>query len=543
MMGSENVSENYGQMSREELLEEISRLHGRLEEANAANVAKEVFLSNMSHDIRTPMNAILGMAALAQKHIDEKSRVQDALGKIQTAGGHLLELINDVLDISRINSGRLRLAGEQFGLSDLMHDIMTIIRPQMEQKNHTWAFDAENIEVEALFGDALRLRQIYVNIINNAVKYTPDGGDIRVRFSEKMEGELCRLHFSCRDNGIGMEKAFLERIYEPFERVNNSSISRIEGTGVGMSIVKKLVEALDGVIEIDSAPGEGTLVEIDIPLKYETLAVNSRPLADKRILILESDETLRETYRRYLGEFNIAFSLARSAGEALDTLTELEHGESACDLIVIGEMIDGSRDPFDIAEYLKKAHPRLPLVLVSSADWEKVSYQAERSGIGSFIPLPIFRKSLINGLSAALKGAESRSGGPEFPDLSGKNILLTEDNFINREIARDILSATNAQIDTAEDGKQALEMFEASEEGYYDLIFMDVQMPVMDGYTAVRHIRALPRADAAKVPIYAMTANTFAEDIAKAFECGMNGHVAKPIDINALIRVLRRVGG
>ena len=537
------MSTDYEQMNREALLEEIENLKGQLEEANASNVAKEVFLSNMSHDIRTPMNAILGMAALAQKHIDEKTRVQDALSKIQTAGGHLLDLINDVLDISRINSGRLKLVSETFSLSDLMHDITIIIRPQMEQKGHHWSFSASNIEAEALLGDALRLRQIYVNIINNAVKYTSDGGDIRVLFSESVQGDLCRLHFSCRDNGIGMSREFLERIYEPFERANNSSISRIEGTGVGMSIVKKLVEALGGEIAITSASGEGTEVKIDIPLRYEKLSVNSRPLQDRQIVIIENDDELRQTYSAYLGEYQIRPILTRSASETLTALTELEHDGKSCDLVVIGERFDGASDPFGIAAYLQKSHPRLPLVLVSSADWEKIEYQAHRSGISSFIPLPIFRKSLINGLSAALKGAEEANGSGEFPNLSGRHILLTEDNFINREIARELLSATNAQIDTAEDGKQALEMFEASAEGHYDLIFMDVQMPVMDGYTAVKQIRALRRTDAKRVPIYAMTANTFAEDIAKALASGMNGHIAKPIDLNALLRVLRRVGG
>lgn len=537
------MSGQYEEMSREALLNEIASLKGRLEEANAANVAKEVFLSNMSHDIRTPMNAILGMAALAQKHIDEKSRVLDALGKIQTAGGHLLALINDVLDISRINSGRLKLTSELFGLSDLIHDIVIIVRPQMEQKKHRWSITADNIEVEALQGDALRLRQIYVNIISNAAKYTPDGGEVRVSFTEKLEGDVCHLLFSCRDSGIGMSPEFLDRIYEPFERAHNSSISGIEGTGVGMSIVKKLVDALGGRIDITSAPGEGTQVDIDIPLSFERLSIDAQPLADKHLLIIEDDDALRETYARYLNEFHIGFSLACNAQEALSALTTLEFTGRSCDLIVIGERIQGKGEALEIAEYLQKSHPALPLILISSADWEKIEYQAQRCGINSFIPLPIFRKSLINGLSRSLKVASAQGGSTEFPDLSGKNILLAEDNLINREIARDILSATNAHIDTAEDGKQALEIFTASPEDHYDLILMDIQMPVMDGYTAVRGIRALQRGDARKVPIYAMTANTFAEDIARALESGMNGHIAKPIDINALIRVLRRVRG
>ncbi|MBR4234828.1 MAG: response regulator [Clostridia bacterium] len=536
------MAADYTGYTREQLLSEIAALESRLDAANAANVAKEVFLSNMSHDIRTPMNAILGMAALAQKHIDEKGRVADALNKIQTAGAHLLELINDVLDMSRINSGQLRLNDELFYLGDLMHEISIIIRPQAEKKGHKFYFDADQIEYESLTGDALRLRQIFVNIINNAVKYTPDGGEIRAGFSQKIENGACTLLFYCKDNGVGMSEEFLKRIYEPFERVNNSSISRIEGTGVGMSIVKKLLDAMHGEIRIDSAPGKGTQVYISIPVGYEHLAIDKTHLDGKHIIVIEADEGLREKYSAYFGEFSISYTLVSSAAEALDALTALEFAGGRCDLIVIGQLIRNASDPLDIAQYLQKARAGIPLVLISDADWETIEYRAQRSGISAYIPLPIFRKSLINALSKALKTASDQSGADEFPDLNGKYILLTDDNLINREIARDILSATNAHIDTAEDGAQALQMFASSEVNHYSLILMDVQMPVMDGYTAVREIRRLPREDASRVPIYAMTANTFAEDIAKALDSGMDGHIAKPIDINALIRVLRRTG-
>ena len=528
-------------MNREMLIEEIEALKLKLSEANAVNVAKEVFLSNMSHDIRTPMNAILGMASLAQKHIDEKNRVSDALSKILTAGDHLLELINDVLDMSRINTGRLNLARERLLLSDLLHDISILIRPQMQQKKHKWTFTADSIEVEALLGDALRLRQIYVNIINNAVKYTPEGGEIQTRFSEKIEGDVCRLNFSCRDNGVGMSREFLERIYEPFERVNNSSISRIEGTGVGMSIVKKLVEALHGEIRIESEVGMGTSVDISIPLSFEQLKIDAAPLKDKRIIIIENDEDLRNTYQRYLGEYGIEYTFARSAEEALSALTGAEFENKKYDLAAIGENILNVVGPFEIASYLQKSHPQLPLVYISSTEWEKIEYQAQRNGIRSFIPLPVFRKSLINGLSRALEGTVGDKNDTGYPDLSDRHILLVEDNLINREIAKDILSSTNALVDTAEDGKCAVEAFENSAARYYDLILMDIQMPVMDGYEAARSIRATDRPDAKTVPIYAMTANTFAEDIEKALDSGMNGHIAKPIDVNALMKVLRRV--
>ena len=535
------MKDDYTNLSREALIEEIEALKLKLNEANAANVAKEVFLSNMSHDIRTPMNAILGMASLAQKYIDEKNRVSDALSKILTAGDHLLQLINDVLDMSRINSGKLNFATERLQLSDLLHDISIIIKPQMQQKKHRWTFTAEGIEVEALLGDALRLRQIYVNIINNAVKYTPEGGEIQTSFSEKIEGDSCYLNFSCRDNGVGMSKEFLERIYEPFERVNNSSISQIEGTGVGMSIVKKLVEALHGEIRIESEINRGTRVDISIPLSFEQLKIDAAPLKGKRIIVIENDEGLRNTYQRYLGECEVDFTFARSAEEALSALTAADFENQKYDLAVIGESIRNATGPFEIASYLQKSHPKLPLVYISSADWEKIEYQAQRNGIQSFIPLPVFRKSLINGLSRALEGTHGDTSNPEYPDLSDRHILLVEDNLINREIAKDILASTNALVDTAENGKQAVEAFANSAVRYYDLILMDIQMPVMDGYTAAINIRAMDRADAKTIPIYAMTANTFAEDIEKALDSGMNGHIAKPIEINALMQVLRRI--
>jgi Signal transduction histidine kinase len=448
-----------------------------------------------------------------------------------------------VLDMSRINSGKLRLVSERFALGDLMHDILIIIKPQMTQKGHSWSFKAENIRAEALLGDALRLRQTYVNIISNAVKYTPAGGDIRISLSEELEGELCRLNFSCVDNGIGMSQEFLSRIFEPFERAQHSGTSGIEGTGVGMSIVKKLVEALGGEIRIASEQDVGTRVDISIPLSYEHLEMDLAPLKGKRLLIIENDEETRAAYQLYLGECNLDYSLVRSAAEALSELTSAEFENKKYDLAVIGEKIQNSQNPLDIAEYLQKSQPQLPLMLVSSADWEKIEYQAQRSGIFSFVPLPIFRKSLINALADALKGASDGQSSSDSPDLTGKCILLVEDNLINREIAKDILASINATVECAEDGKQALDMFLASEPAHYDIILMDIQMPVMDGYSAARSIRALNRSDAAAIPIYAMTANTFQEDIDKALAAGMNGHIAKPIDINALMQVLRRVAG
>ena len=526
--------------SYEELLAENRELRLQLQQALEASAAKETFLGNMSHDIRTPMNAIVGMTALAKRYIDEKSRVIDALDKIETAGGHLLNLINDMLDMSRINSGRLKLTSEAFSLSDLIHDILIIIRPQMESRKHDFRLHLDHIEAESFLGDPLRIRQILVNILSNAAKYTEDGGRVEFTVSEEAGPERYLLDFTCRDNGIGMSKEFLERIFEPFERVNSSTISRIEGTGLGMSIVRRLVDAMEGEIRIDSTPGEGTEVRIRLPLKVEKIQAETGALRGKRLLVVEQDEKRREIYAKYLGEFNLEHTVVAEMPEALSALTEADFRQQPYHLVLIGGMKEGSARMLDLAAYLHESWPGVTLVLISEDDWPRIEYRANRAGVRHFIPVPVFRKTLVNGLNAALEGEADESSSAGSPNLEGKRILLVEDNAINREIAVEVLKMTNAAVATAENGREGAEKFLSSPEGTYDLILMDIQMPVLDGYGAVRMIRSSARADAAGVPIYAMTANTFAEDVAKAREAGMNGHIAKPLDIGTLMHVLRK---
>ncbi len=518
--------------------DEAERLRAELAEALRENAAKEQFLSSMSHDIRTPMNAIVGLTALAKKHIDEKKRVLDALDKIETASGHLISLINDVLDMSRINSGRMTIRAERFSLSDLLHDILIIVRPQISQKGHAWRLTTEGIEAETLDGDALRLRQIYVNIINNAVKYTPDGGHIEVHLSQRFRDGKCELLFRCTDDGVGMSQAFLERIFDPFERV--AETAHIEGTGLGMSIVKKMTDAMGGDISVESEPGKGTTVRIRIPLDYEQETEQAGGLEGRRILILEADGELKERYRAMLPDAEL--KMASSPAEALSALTGAEYTDRTFHLAVIGNRWEGGGSLFDTAGYLHQAYPEVPLVLVSEADWERIEYAAQRSGIRAFIPLPFFRKTLREGLRAVMEESR-RAGGEERLNLEGKRILLAEDNLINREIAVEILRSTGAQIDTAEDGEQAVKMYLASAPGTYFTVLMDVQMPKMDGYAATGAIRESGRPDAKTVPILAMTANTFAEDIARAKEAGMDGHMAKPIDIPVLMQTLGKLAG
>lgn len=524
---------------KEHYQETIDDLSRKLEEAESANIAKEAFLSNMSHDIRTPMNAIIGMTMLAKKHIDEKSKLIDSLNKIDVASSHLLSLINEVLDMSRINSGRMSITSDLFYLSDLLHDTLTIIRPQLEQKNHRFNFLVNDIPYEGLYGDIQRLRQIYVNIINNSVKYTNENGEISLTISEKLEGENCILIFNCTDNGMGMSEEFVERIFNPFERANNSTISGIEGTGLGMSIVKKLVDAMNGKIEISSKLNAGTSVTIFIPCRYEKPDINTSSLTDKHFLLVMKQGEISDALEKYLKQYEISYDMSRSFSQAIEALTDANFENRNYDCLILGQFDEQTGDTFDLAFYARKSFPYVPMVLVSEDKWDDIEYKANRSGIEHFIPVPFFGVTLIKKLNEIMSIRHDESG-IQATDLTGKRILLVEDNFINREIACEILRATNADIETAEDGQIALDKYLASDENYYDIILMDIQMPVMDGYTATEKIRSAERSDAKTIRIYAMSANIFAEDIAKALATGMNGHIAKPIDINKLMQTLKQ---
>ena len=512
----------------------------RLREAEEMISAKESFLSNMSHDMRTPMNAIIGMTVLAKKHIDEQARVSDALDKIETASNHLLSLINNVLDMSRINSGKLQLSDESFALGDLLHDILVIVKPLIEQKGHRFLLDTDGVECEVYFGDALRLKQIFVNIISNAVKYTPEGGKIDVSVSDTAtDGGRRVLLFRCADNGIGMSAEFLKRIFVPFERVENSTVSKIEGTGLGMSIVKKMIDLMGGTIEIQSQPGEGTDVSIRIPLRPDKSEEENTKLAGKKLLVMEADEKLCETYRRFFDDYKVNCTLVPTTADAFSVLADANIRNEVFDAVILGQRIDN--DQMEIASYLHKSWPTVPLILISDDNWAEIRYRAERCGIEHFVPLPVFRYSLAKGISAAIRTGEEDSGAAGYPDLNGRRILLAEDNFINREIALEILSITGAEVVPAENGEEAVRLFESEPEQAFSMVLMDVQMPIMDGYEATRRIRASEKAYGASIPIYAMTANTFAEDIARARKAGMNGHLAKPIDVNALMQVLQQI--
>lgn len=536
-----------GQRRMEELGRRNMALEDALREAEEANRAKSSFLSNMSHDIRTPMNAIVGMTSIGLAHIDEKARVHDCLLKIQTASAHLMGLVNDVLDMSRIDSGRMNLNEELFALSDLVHNIAVITRPQALQKKQNLRMDIGQIYEESLIGDALRLSQILVNIIGNAVKYTQEGGEILVRFSQHLleppeqEKNTVWLDFSCEDNGMGMSQEFLEKIFIPFERVDTVKISKIEGTGLGMAIVKNLVDSMGGEITVESQEGVGSRFRILLPLAVAAQSRKGPELpAGGMVILAECKDNRAEQIAGYLREEGLLPVRTRSGLEAVTRLTEAQYEDHMPCALLLGQELE-DMSTLELATHVRKLAGRsFPILLVSEEDWVQIEYRAVRAGINAFVPCPLFRSRLTETLAALICGEKEEEGqrqGAE-ADYGSRRVLLVEDIPLNQEIAMEILSMTGVQVEVADNGAEALERFEASPEGYFDIIFMDIQMPVMDGYEATRRIRRLDRKDAGQVWIVAMTANAFVEDIRLSREAGMNEHCSKPVDPKHLQEIL-----
>ena len=553
----ENLREKIDEKDRKiaELQQKNALLQNALNEAEEANRAKSVFLSNMSHDIRTPMNAIVGMTSIGLSHIDEKGRVQDCLNKIKTASSHLMSLVNDVLDMSRIDSGRMTLNEDEFSLADLIHDITVIVRPQALQKNHDLQIEIGDIYEDNLMGDTLRLRQVIVNIVGNAIKYTLYNGKIFVKFSQYIEEDLegnqnsgqekrkIWLDFLCEDNGIGMSPEFLERIFVPFERVNNSTTQKIEGTGLGMSIVKNLIDRMGGRIQVESTEGEGSRFRVEIPMRA---AVRDRRkleiLAGNTVLIAESREKEARQIEEFLREEAVTPVRVKSGRSAVTWLTQEQPEHRMPCAMLLGQELE-DMPALDLASHVRQsAGQRFPLLLVSEEDWAQIEYRARRAGINGFVPCPLFRSKLLETLADMIirnKG-DMEEQEERIEEYSGRHVLLVEDNELNLEIAMEMLSLTGVQVETAENGARAVEIFENSPENHFDLILMDVQMPVMNGYEAVKRIRRLPRKDAESIWIVAMTANAFVEDIRASREAGMNEHLSKPIDVKRLKDILYR---
>ncbi len=527
--------------------QEQQALREACEAANYANAAKSDFMSRMSHDIRTPMNAIIGMTAIAGKYLEDKERVEDCLKKITVSSKHLLALINEVLDMSKIESGKIDLAEEEVNLSDLIGNLVTMIRPAMQEKKHNLDVHIANVEHELVIGDAMRMQQIFMNILGNSAKYTNAGGNIEMEINEKpsaMHGYGC-YEFVFRDNGIGMSKEFLEKLFEPFARAEDSRVSKIEGTGLGMTIARNIARRMNGDIAVESEIGKGTRFVVTLILKLvDTEAPDTEMLADLPVLVVDDDKTAAEMTCLILENIGMKGEYVLSGREAVQRIWE-NHRLDQDYFAVILDWKMPEMDGIETARAIReKVGSDVPIIILSACDWGAVESEARDAGVNGFISKPLFKSRLVYLFNQIAEKDNSK----ELPEknlfdtvkLNGKRILLAEDNEINREIAVEIICETGVTVESVENGREALEKFERSEENYYDMIFMDIQMPVMNGYEAVEAIRKLPRKDAAEIPIIAMTANAFTDDIQRSKNAGMNEHLTKPLDIEQLMKCLEK---
>jgi len=515
------------------------------EVAEQANQAKSEFLSRMSHDIRTPMNAIIGMTAIARVHLNEPDRMLDCLKKIDVSSRHLLSLINEVLDMSKIESRMVELNEKPFSLSELIDNLTMMIRPQMTAKHHQFNIRINDVRHENVIGDSLRIQQSFVNLISNAVKYTPENGQIDLIITEK---PCHRRQYGCfefifQDNGIGMSQDFIKRIFEPFSRAEDTRVNKIQGTGLGMAITNNLVHMMNGNIQVESELGKGSKFTVTIFLRLQE-AENPDSYEEFRglsVLVLD-DRDAAAAACNVLGEMGMRGEGVTSADEAM---ARLEKNESYLALVFNWKLpgLDG-------ADFVRKLRGRLgdkaPALVVSAYDFSDFEQETRAAGVDGFISKPFFASRFVCLFQKILGEKQSETVtdvpllGVEEDSFAGRRVLLAEDNALNTEIAIEILGMTGLTVEHAENGREACAMFERHEPGYYDLIFMDIQMPVMNGYDATRQIRALARADAATIPIVAMTANAFTEDVEAARQAGMDGHVAKPLDLQQLTTLLKK---
>lgn len=515
-----------------------------LNAAERANRAKTTFLNNMSHDIRTPMNAIIGFTALAGAHVDEPELVQDYLAKISTSGQHLLSLINDVLDMSRIESGRVKIEEKEVHLPYVMHDLRTIVNANIVSKNIEFFIDAVDVDNEDILCDKLRLNQVLLNLLSNAVKYTKNGGQIIVRIIQKpgFSNGYATYEFHVKDNGIGMSKEFQKHLFEAITREESATVSGIQGTGLGMAISKNIVDMMGGTISVESEEGKGGEYTVSIPFKvlgnsakYEVVP----QLQGVRVLVADDDSDTAISVSRMVQEIGMRSEWTLSGKEAvLRTRVAVEQGDEFGAYIIDWMMPD-----FNGIETVRRIRKLIgeskPIIILTAYDWADIEQEAREAGVTAFCSKPLFMSELRDVLSQPYRVKKEETPASPYR-FEGKKILLVEDNLLNQEIAQAILQDAGFTVDTADDVAVAVERLQDSKQGEFDLVLMDIQMPKMDGYAATHQIRTLP-SDAANVPIVAMTANAFEEDKQKAIRAGMNAHIAKPIEAGRLMETLSHI--
>lgn len=519
-------------------------LEDALEIARVANEAKSTFLSNMSHDIRTPMNVIVGLATLLQRDAHNPERVQEYTRKITASSQHLLGLINDVLDMSKIESGKTTLNIAEINLAEIVDELVTIMRPQAKAKKQEFEVSVQGVTAEHLLGDRLRINQVLINILSNAVKYTPVGGRIEMlvcQMPQSSKNYVC-LRFVIRDNGIGMSEEYVKTIFEPFTRESNSTVSGILGTGLGMAITKNLVDLMGGTIAVDSRPGEGSAFTVDLELRVREEDIDQdfwRKHGVTRLLVVDDELEICNSIVTLMAGTGILARYALDGGSAVRMVQEKSREGEGFDLVLLDwKMPD--MDGIETARRIRAILPEdVPILILTAYDWSEIEEESRAAGINGFLPKPFFMSNFVQMVESL--GAAETDEAPQSESLEGRRFLAAEDNELNTEILIELLDMEGAACEVAANGKEAVERFVSSEPGTYDAILMDIQMPVMNGFEATRAIRGSDHPLAKTIPIIAMTANAFAEDIREAKNAGMDAHVAKPVDMERLKETFLRL--
>ncbi len=520
------------------------RLQIAARDAESANKAKTDFLSTMSHDIRTPMNAIIGLTTIAEKNLEDVEATKESLRKISLASNHLLILINDILDISKVESGKLKLSPLTFSIVETAENLVNLSQPMVKEKNIEFCFHINRMDKEYLYTDQLRLNQIYINILSNAIKYTEPGGRVSVEMREE-ESALpgcIRLAYVVADTGIGMSPEFMKTMYQPFSRQTDSRVNSIQGTGLGLAITKQMVELMGGTIDCQSEQGKGTTFTVVLDIPVADKQRDDMRLDSIDTLIVDDDEILLQTAADTLESMGAAVEQAHSGAEALGMIAGRHEAGRDYSIVILDWKMPDTDGVETIRRIRAEIDANIPILLISAYDWSDIEELAKEAGANGFVSKPLFRSTLYDKINALI-GAESKSIEPEddYSDLAGLHILVAEDNDINWEIISTMLGMFGITSDRAENGRICVDMMRTAAEGCYTLIFMDVQMPEMNGLDATRAIRRLENPWSSSIPIVAMTADAFSENVTECLNAGMNGHIAKPIDIKLVIKEIRRI--